>query len=228
MQSPNETQKPVDGKPTSHIFAQHPIYTSRWAAVIGALAVGLLYAVLPSPLQIIPGWIPILVEFILCIPLFVTLLTSRKLSHRITRAITLTILGVVTAILAIGVISLIVALPGIQNAKILLGPAASLWCANILVFALWYWEVDGGGPVKRHKSGHKAADFMFPQQVDGNSTGWVPLFVDYIFLAFTGATALSPADTYPLTRPAKGLMMVEAVLSMMIIVLLVGRAVNIV
>jgi len=68
---------------------------------------------------------------------------------------------------------------------------------------------------------------MFPQQVDGNSTKWAPHFVDYLFLAFTDATALSPADTFPLTRPAKALMMIEAVLSMIIIVLLAARAVNI-
>ena len=68
---------------------------------------------------------------------------------------------------------------------------------------------------------------MFPQQVDGNTRGWAPLFVDYLFLAFTGATALSPADTYPLTRTAKVLMILEAMLSMAIIVLLAARAVNI-
>jgi hypothetical protein len=76
-------------------------------------------------------------------------------------------------------------------------------------------------------SGHQAADFMFPQQADGNETGWVPEFVDYLFVAFTGATALSPTDTFPLTRPAKLLMMTEAMLSLIIIVLLAARAVNI-
>ncbi len=69
---------------------------------------------------------------------------------------------------------------------------------------------------------------MFPQQTEGNKTGWAPRFLDYLFLAFTGATALSPADTFPLTRPAKALMMIEALLSMTIIVLLAARAVNIV
>ena len=68
---------------------------------------------------------------------------------------------------------------------------------------------------------------MFPQQVDGNKTGWAPQFVDYLFVAFTGATALSPADTFPLTRKAKTLMMIEAMLSIIIIILLAARAVNI-
>ncbi len=102
-----------------------------------------------------------------------------------------------------------------------------LWSFNVLVFALWYWEVDGGGPLKRHLSGHQAADFMFPQQAKGNTSGWAPHFLDYLFLAFTGATALSPADTYPLTRTAKALMMIEAIISVTVIVILVGRGVNI-
>jgi hypothetical protein len=76
-------------------------------------------------------------------------------------------------------------------------------------------------------SGHQAADFMFPQQADGNKTGWAPLFIDYVFLAFTASTALSPADTFPLSRPAKLLMMMESILSLIIIVLLAARAVNI-
>jgi uncharacterized membrane protein len=103
--------------------------------------------------------------------------------------------------------------------------AALLWFFNILVFALWYWELDGGGPWKRHLSGHQAADFLFPQQVSGNS--WVPHFLDYLFLAFTGATALSPADTFPLSRLAKTLMMIEAILSLTVVAVLAARAVNI-
>src|SRR5690349_526291 len=81
-----------------------------------------------------------------------------------------------------------------------------------LVFALWYWELDGEGPWKRHLSGQQPGDFLFPQQANdfpqpANGKRWVPHFLDYLFVAFTDATALSPADTYPLTRAAKTLMM---------------------
>ncbi len=103
-----------------------------------------------------------------------------------------------------------------------------LWVSNVLVFASWYWEVDGDGPVKRHRSGHQAADFQFPQQQGGNRTGWRAGFVDYLFLAFCSATALSPADTMPLTRRAKLLMMVEAMLSMLVLLLIVARFTNVV
>ncbi len=125
----------------------------------------------------------------------------------------------------VGVALFVLTLPTDRHATNLLRAAALLWSFNILVFALWYWEVDGGGPWKRHLAGHRAADFLFPQQAAGER--WVPHFLDYLFVAFTGATALSPADTYPLTRRAKALMMVEAVLSLMVIGILIARAVNI-
>src|SRR5438132_460730 len=127
--------------------------------------------------------------------------------------------------LVLGVALLILALSKVTLATNLLRSAVLLWLFNILVFALWYWELDGGGPWKRHLSGHRAADFQFPQQAHGKS--WAPHFFDYLFLAFTGATALSPADTNPLTTTAKALMMLEAVLSLTIVGLLIARAVNI-
>src|SRR5262249_53771940 len=107
----------------------------------------------------------------------------------------------------------------------LLQAGALLWISNILVFAVWYWEIDGDGPVHRHQRGHPVVDFMFPQQATGRPFG--PGFVDYLFLAFCFATALSPADTSPLTHRAKLLMMAEAVLSISVTVLVVARSVNI-
>ncbi len=193
----------------------------------GTILIGIIYLILPTHLQIIPGWIPLALEGVLLLPLVFTALTRRKLHHIAVRVLTLTILGLVTAMLASGIALLIITLPGNTRGASLLQTAALLWITNVLVFSLWYWEIDGGGPLKRHLSGHKATDFMFPQQVDGNTSSWVPLFFDYVFVAFTGATALSPADTYPLTQRAKMLMMIEALLSITIIIVLAGRAVNI-
>jgi uncharacterized membrane protein len=122
---------------------------------------------------------------------------------------------------------LIITLAIDKNAVTLLREATVLWCINILVFALWYWELDGGGPLERHQCGHQAADFLFPQQANGNPQQWVPHFLDYLFLAFTTATAFSPTDTMPLTRTAKASMMIEAILALTILVLLAARAVNI-
>src|SRR2546421_7070091 len=198
----------------------------RWAAIIGILALGILYALLPNRLRIVPGWSLLAIEIVLLLPVVLLWITHRTLTHKAVRILSLVILGVVTLALASGVILLVINLPGNTHPKTLLPSAGLLWCFNVIVFALWYWEIDGGGPLKRHLAGHQAADFMFPQQVNGNDGSWAPHFLDSLFLAFTAATALSPADTYPLTRLAKVLMMFEALLTLIVVGILIAHAVN--
>jgi hypothetical protein len=195
------------------------------AALVGILLTGLLYLALPPNLIIGPNWLLLVVEGVFVVPLVIDIVTAWDLSHTARRLLVLVPLGVSTVALIAGVALFVLTLPADRHATNLLRAGALLWCFNILVFALWYWEVDGGGPWKRYLAGHRAADFLFPQQAAGQS--WVPHFLDYLFVAFTGATALSPADTYPLTRLAKGLMMVEAALSLAVVGILIGRAVNI-
>jgi hypothetical protein len=194
------------------------------AALAGILLTGLLYLVLPSNVIIGPNWLLLVVEGVFVVPLVIDVMTAWNLSHTARRILVLVPLGVSTLALVVGVALFILTLPTDKHATNLLRAAALLWTFNILVFALWYWEVDGGGPWKRHLSGHRATDFLFPQQAAGEH--WVPHFLDYLFLAFTGATALSPAETYPLTRLAKVLMMLEAVLSLTVAGILIARAVN--
>jgi hypothetical protein len=228
MQPVNETQQSTTDSTDNALKKQEKEVKAitRWAALAAALGIGILYLALPETLTFGPSWLLLVIEAVLLLPLIVASIFRHPLRHITARVIGLTLLGIVTAGLAGSISLLIYRLPQ-EKGVVLLRSAAILWCTNILVFALWYWEIDGGGPRKRLNSGHQAADFMFPQQVDGNTTKWAPLFVDYLFLAFTGATALSPADTFPLTRPAKALMMIEAMLSLIIIVLLAARAVNI-
>jgi uncharacterized membrane protein len=201
----------------------------RWSAIIGILATGLIYLFLPARLIIGPNWLLPAIEGVLVAPFVVAYLTGYNLRHITIRLLALILLAVTTLALAIGIALLIRTLPGNNHAVDLLQSAGLLWSLNILVFALWYFEIDGGGPYNRHLAGYKAADFIFPQQQSPSIADeqWCPLFFDYLFLAFTGATALSPTDTFPLTRRAKMLMMVEAVLSMTIIILLAARAINI-
>jgi uncharacterized membrane protein len=201
----------------------------RWIAGLGALGFGILYMALPENLTFGPSWAPLAIEVVLLLPIFLSRLLRHPISHHTTRMLMFILLGIITLALIIGVVLLIVTLPHRAEAQAtgLLRTGVLLWLSNILVFALWYWEIDGGGPGKRHLNGYKGADFLFPQQVDGNTQGWVPNFIDYLFVSFTGATALSPADTYPLSRPAKGLMMVEAVIALVVLAILIGRAVNI-
>lgn len=198
-----------------------------WEAILGMLVVGVLYTALPAKLVRGPGWLLLAIESVLLLPVAATILTGRGLPARAIRPFFFVILGLLTTAEVLSIILLVVTLSSDTYALYLLRAAALLWSSNILIFGLWYWQIDGGGPFKRHLSKHQAADFMFPQQTDGNTKGWAPRFLDYLFLAFTASTALSPADTFPLSRPAKTLMMVEALISMTIIVLLAARAVNI-
>ena len=231
MQEVNETTQTNTGPaPTTSNLKQHmrAHLLSRLAALSGVLATGILYLFLPSGLVIGPSWLLLVVEGVLILPFIITLITQRILAHRLLRTAGLVTLGVTTLALAIGIALLVSSLTAPTTKGLnLLREAASLWVFNILVFALWYFEIDGGGPLKRHKAPPQATDFLFPQYAPGNKSNWKPQFLDYVFLAFNSSTALSPADTLPLTKRAKTLMMIQAVLSLVVIVLLAARAVNI-
>jgi uncharacterized membrane protein len=198
-------------------------------AAIGALLLGALYIALPAQLTIGPNWLLLVLEAILLAPpLIWHFLVRHPLPYRVSRGLAVGLLIVVTMALVGSLALLINNLSTMSKGSILLRSAALLWSINVLVFALWYWEVDGGGPLRRHEIGHIATDFQFPQQINNNPGSWAPGFVDYLFLAFCSATALSPADTMPLTHRAKLLMMTEALISLLVLVLLVGRSVNII
>jgi hypothetical protein len=222
-----ERMKSMNGKQMHHPASNddEEVVVPGVSALVGILLTGLLYLVLPPNVIIGPNWLLLVVEGVFVVPLVIDALTAWDLSHTARRILVLVPLGVSTLALVAGIVLFVLTLPTNKYATNLLRAAALLWSFNILVFALWYWEVDGGGPWKRHLAGNRAADFLFPQQAAGER--WVPHFLDYLFVAFTGATALSPADTYPLTRLAKMLMMLEAVLSLTVIGILIARAVNI-
>jgi uncharacterized membrane protein len=205
----------------------------RWPAAIAVLAVGGLYTALPVRLTFGPRWIfPSLVLGLL-IPGVISHHTGR---HRLNTLLGFAVEGVLTAGLIISVTLLVGALPTHKETPLqLLVSAASLWITNILVFALWYWRLDAGGPNQRDKrAGHCDGAFLFPQMTmteealkEASQEDWSPNFVDYLFLAFNTSTAFSPTDVPVLERWAKVLMMLQSLLSLLIIALLAARAVNI-
>jgi hypothetical protein len=114
--------------------------------------------------------------------------------------------------------------------QVLLRAAVALWITNVLVFAVWYWKLDGGGPLVREgRRARLESSFLFPQMLltDGGDPSWTPHFVDYLFLAFNTSTAFSPTDTAVLSRWAKLGMMLQSLISLTIVALLAARAVNI-
>ncbi len=111
----------------------------------------------------------------------------------------------------------------------LLLDALNIWFTNVVVFALWFWNTDGGGPVNQGLRSIDTPDFLFPQMLGSGDKdpGWTPGFVDYFYVSFTNATAFSPTDTMPLSPVSKLLMTVEASVSLPTVGLVAARAVNI-
>lgn len=197
-------------------------------AALGALLVGGLYLALPEKLTFGPTWLLLGVEALLLAPSLVSsFFLQRALPYPVARGLAVALLIVLTLALISSIVLLVSILPSAKGTQ-LLRPASVLWLSNVLIFATWYWETDDGGPRARSREGHRAKDFRFPQDTDHAMDEWRPGFVDYLFLAFCSATALSPADTMPLTQRAKLLMMMESTLSLLILVLLVARSVNII
>jgi uncharacterized membrane protein len=205
----------------------------RWPALIAMLAVGGLYTALPDTLTVGPPWLFPSLVLVLLVP---TVLTHRTGQHRLNAILGLVVTGVLTAGLVVSLMLLIAALPAHKETPTaLLVSAAALWATNILVFALWYWRLDAGGPHHRERrAGHPDGAFLFPQMTmdtaalhEAGQHNWSPNFVDYLFLAFNTSTALSPTDVPILARWAKILMMLQALLSLLILALLAARAVNI-
>lgn len=116
-----------------------------------------------------------------------------------------------------------------NDAAVLLGSGGAIYITNVLAFALWYWELDRGGPFARHTGDNPYPDFLFPQMTDPDKAkpGWRPTFVDYLYVSFTNVVAFSPTDTMPLSRWAKLLMSVQALVAMSTLALVIARAVNV-
>jgi uncharacterized membrane protein len=198
----------------------------RWPAAVALLIVGALYAVISGSLTFGPRAFLLALVSVLLVPLMSAHQQGR---HRLARWLGLGLVGIVTAAVVVSVFLLISSpLSGETSAPALLQDAALLWVINVVTFAVWYWEIGRGGPAQRLREAHTSEDFLFPQMNLGDKAArsWSPGFLDYLFLAFNTSTAFSPTDTAVLSRRAKVLMMVQALLSLLILAVLVSRAIN--
>ena len=116
-----------------------------------------------------------------------------------------------------------------DNASLLLSRGASVYVTNIIVFALWYWEWDRGGPVARAHAVRRYPDFLFPQMAQPSVAPpeWRPMVLDYLYVSFTNATAFSPTDTMPLSRWAKMLMLLQSTVALLTVAFVIARAINV-
>jgi hypothetical protein len=191
-----------------------------------------LQTLLPSHLVIHPPWLLPALEGALCVGLIAA--NPRRISRTSTSLRTASV-ALIALISIANAWSTALLIKGLINgtegssAGVLLGQGASIYITNIIVFSLWYWEWDRGGPVARANATRPYVDFLFPQmtQPDLISRDWEPTYVDYLYLSFTNATAFSPTDVMPFARWAKMLMLLQAAVALLTIAMVVARAVNI-
>lgn len=217
----------LPGRPYPPPAASEPF----WPAQLTILAAIGLQLLLPARLTVGPSWLIPALEGALLIGMFMA--TPRQLEHEHPRR-RRAALGLTAFVSAANVFSLVelthfLLHHEVSNGRQLIVSGVLIWLTNFLIFGLWYWELDRGGPGKR-ASGHDAPpDFLFPQMNDDRiePTGWRPRFIDYVYVSLTNAAAFSPTDTMPLTPMAKGVMGVQSIVSLVTIGLIVSRAVNI-
>ncbi|MFG1812765.1 hypothetical protein ACGFIF_03275 [Kribbella sp. NPDC049174] len=206
----------------------------RWPASLAVVAVLVLQLVVPTEIIALPRWIMPALGAALLLPLVWANPFHLRRDEPWLRWVELVLLAVLVLVNAFYLAGMIVYLNtgGATDGVVLVKAALLIWVTNVVAFAVWYWEVDRGGPFARapeHEREAERADLLFPQMtVDlPGWERWLPGFTDYLFVAFTAATAFSPTDTMPLTARVKTLMGIQAAVSLLTIAVIAARAVNV-
>jgi hypothetical protein len=212
-----------------HIDTPEP----RGQAVLAFLAICAIYLALPRNLVLGPIWLLPTLIVVLLVP---TVVSHRVGKQSLNRTLGFVINGITTLALIGSVFLLVRALPAHRESPVqMLRSGGLLWLTNVIVFALWYWRLDGGGPTLRQKQKKfGSTSFLFPQmQIPHDERGqfecarWRPRFIDYLFVAFTQSSTFGPTDSPLLARWTKILAMVQILISLTIVVLLISQAVGV-
>jgi hypothetical protein len=204
----------------------------RWPVLIAILSVIVIQHAIPLQYTVLPRWPLIVMELLLLAVMLVVNPVRISRPTTVGRWASLILTGAITVdntasavVLAKRILSGEVS----NNAAVLLGGGAAIFVTNVIAFGIWYWELDRGGPFARRTGEKPYPDFLFPQMTDPSKAkpDWRPTFVDYLYVSFTNVVAFSPTDTMPLSRWAKGMMTVQALVSTTTIALVVARAVNV-
>jgi hypothetical protein len=218
---PSEAQKARVGEP-------------RWPMALAVVATGLLRAALPHQLRNgDAAWVFLVLLVVLLAALIIgdpgRIDRDRPWLHNLTSVI----IGLITLANASAAVRLVVGIVDVssftQNAKVLLASGAAIWLTNIIAFALWYWNLDRGGPAARAAGTGPSPALIFPEMLHSQhvAEGWYPTFVDYFHFSFATAAAFSPTDVSAIKVWAKLMMMAESAISLVVGILVVARAVNI-
>ncbi len=217
------------GRPYPPPPASEPFWPAQLTIVVAIV----LQVALPERLTAGPSWLVPAMEGVLLVGMFVVTPNQVEDEHPRRRRIALGLTAIVSAanIYSLGALThyLLHSKLGSGGGRELIVAGTLIWLTNFLIFGLWYWELDRGGPGRRAAGHDNAPDFLFPQMSDDRiePIGWRPKFIDYLYVSLTNATAFSPTDTMPLSPLAKSTMGIQALVSLVTIGLIVSRAVNI-
>jgi uncharacterized membrane protein len=205
----------------------------RWPMALAVLAAIALQLGTPHHGQLAWWWVFPILEVTLLIVMIARDPGRIDTRTRAARRVTVTLIVVLTGGVLFSAGRLIYEILDGQHltAGVLLGRGAAVWLANVIVFSLWYWEFDRGGPVARAYGEDVPASFAFPEnatpELVPNAETWAPQYPDYLYLAFTNSTAFSPTDTLPVRTWAKMTMLLQSMVSLAIAILVIARAINV-
>ena len=207
----------------------------RLPMALAVITVGVLFLLIPEDFRAVPG-AHVGFPIFLLVLLVVLVLGDPGRIDRVNpwlRNVTGVMIAFITLGTAASAARLVVGLlhgADFSSPTELLTIGVIVWTTNVIAFALWYWHLDSGGPAAR-VSGWEAprAAFRFPEEdiQDLLDSGWYPQFVDYLALSFNTSTAFSSADVSAIRHWSKLMMMIEAAISLTLVVLVVARAVNV-
>jgi len=203
----------------------------RWQASLAVAAIVALQWFLPDRLTIGPRWVLPAIELAIGVVLFAANPVNMPRAKPALRILALSLIGIASLGTAWSVITLIrdiVTGYDVGNAAQLLGAGSGIYVLNVLTFAVLFWELDRGGPIERGLGTDPYPDFLFPPMTTPNIVDhdWEPYFLDYLYVAFTNATAFSPTDTMPLSRWAKTAMALESAIALATAALVIAKAIN--
>ncbi len=204
---------------------------SPWPAQLTVLVAICLQLSLPERLTVGPTWLIPALEAALLVGMFVATPNELKHEHARRRRVALGLTAFVSAanVYSLAALTHYLLHHHVSEGRALIGAGLLIWLTNWLIFALWYWELDRGGPGVRAAGHDGPPDLLFPQMSDDHiePLRWRPRFIDYLYVSLTNATAFSPTDTMPLSPMAKIVMGMQSLVSLVTIGLIISRAINI-
>jgi len=206
----------------------------RWPVIVTIIVVNLILILLPNRIRVIPAWCPPLLGIVWILPMVaLSLATAKGLWLRIESIVTMIFLLIAGCVVIDELIYLLFSMlrhPSQVNGLQLLTSSIGVWASNVLIFSMTYWRTDRGGPEARANRTGRKPDWLFPTEgapPEDVPVDWRPTFIDYLFLSYCTATAFSPAEAQPLTPRGKLLLMLESIVSLVTVIAIAARAINI-